>query len=134
MPYRRPRCKFENLAECQLCKLKFRRSKADTSPHFFLHCPDFARSRLKHLRAHTYRYPTKLVGIEIECLSRFVLAFFDLLNQIKEFYFVTSQRTTHNSLSAMPILRTNHRTKLYLVGVYLFYKWKRETPIKRTYL
>lgn len=40
---------------------------------FLLNCPTIVRSRLKHFGAHTFRYPTEMVGIEIKCLTKFVL-------------------------------------------------------------
>lgn len=48
--------------------------EVDTSQHFQFDCSVFARSRLKHFVTRTFRYPTEVVGIEIERLTKYLLA------------------------------------------------------------
>lgn len=47
------------------CRSYGEKCEVETSQHFLLHYPAFEKSRLKHLKAHTFRYPTELVVIEL---------------------------------------------------------------------
>lgn len=46
--------------------------------HFFLHCPTFARLRLKHLDSLTFGEPLVIAETDISRLNKFVIGSVDL--------------------------------------------------------
>ena len=57
-------------ASWQSCMKK---GEVETSRHFLLHCPAFARLRLKHLGNHTFGGPEYLAEMDIGRLNEFVI-------------------------------------------------------------
>ena len=55
---------------CQSC---MEEGEVETSRHFLLHCPAFARLRLKHLGNHTFGGPEDLAETDIGRLNKFVI-------------------------------------------------------------
>ncbi len=57
----------------ELCQSCMEEGEVETSRHFLLHCPAFARLRLKHLGNHTFGGPEDLAETDIGRLNKFVI-------------------------------------------------------------
>lgn len=60
-------------AGCQSCT-HMAEGELESSYHFLIYSPTFARLKLKHLHRHTFEESSKVTGIDIEHLNIFVMS------------------------------------------------------------
>lgn len=58
-------------ANCHSC---MERSEVESTKHFHLYCPTFARQRLKQFGRHTFREPSEVTGIDISSFKKSVVS------------------------------------------------------------